>query len=137
MAFALYDGVTTFGATLHEMAVRVDAGPIVGTLQFPVPLGCHYLCLLAKAHQAALHLFLQAVMVLAHSSEPLSHLPQSWGPRQCRQKDLEEACCLQFDIAAEELERLQNSFGQVPGAEFHLLLHGRRFILSIHKNLKG
>ncbi|MEJ0067722.1 MAG: formyltransferase family protein [Pseudomonadota bacterium] len=35
-SFALYDGVTRFGATVHEMAVRVDSGPIVDVEWFDV-----------------------------------------------------------------------------------------------------
>ncbi len=126
VAFALYDGATTFGATLHEMAVRVDSGPIVGTLQFPVPPGSLYLWLMARTHQAALHLFLQSVVALARSPEPLTRLPISWGTRRCGQKALDEACHLPFDVKADELERRRNSFGQVPGANLYVMLQGRR-----------
>ena len=128
-AFALYDGATTFGATLHEMALPVDSGPIAGILQFPVPLGSPYLWLMARTHQAALHLFLQSVVALARSSEPLNRLPISWGPRRCGQKALDESCRLPFDITKDELERRQNSFGQVPGANLYVILQSRRFDL--------
>src|SRR6202167_4061377 len=35
--FALYDEVRQFGATLHVMVKRVDAGPIIDVAFFPVP----------------------------------------------------------------------------------------------------
>jgi methionyl-tRNA formyltransferase len=35
--FALYDGATEFGATVHAMAERVDSGPIVDVSRFPIP----------------------------------------------------------------------------------------------------
>ena len=130
VAFALYDGATTFGATLHEMAFPVDSGPIAGVLQFPVPPGSPYLWLMARTHQAALHLFLQSVVALARPSEPLNHLPISWGARRCGQKALDEACRLPFDITTDELERRRNSFGQVPGANLYVMLQNRRFDLK-------
>lgn len=86
VAFALYDSATIFGATLHEMGLPVDSGPITGTLQFPVPPGSPYLWLMARTHQAALHLFLQSVVALARSLAPLNRLPASWGTRRCGQK---------------------------------------------------
>jgi methionyl-tRNA formyltransferase len=36
-SFAIYDRVGRFGATAHEMAVRVDSGPIVAVEPFDVP----------------------------------------------------------------------------------------------------
>ena len=35
--FAVYDKVTTFGATVHVMIEQVDAGPIVAVELFPIP----------------------------------------------------------------------------------------------------
>lgn len=35
-SFALYDGVTTFGVTAHQMTADVDAGPILDVRRFPV-----------------------------------------------------------------------------------------------------
>jgi len=129
-ALALYDGVTTFGATLHEMAVRVDSGPIVGGLRFVVPPGSDYRWLVAKAHQATLHLFLQVVPALARSSAPLARVPLSWGVRQCSQRALDRACCLPSDITAEDMERRCRSFAQIPGARLYVMLQGRRFDLT-------
>ena len=37
--FAIYDGATRFGATLHEMIAKVDAGPIVKVSEFDIPQG--------------------------------------------------------------------------------------------------
>ena len=128
--FAVYDGAPTFGATLHEMIPRVDSGLIVGCLQFPVPPGSNYQWLAAKAHQAALHLFLETVDALACSLAPLPPLSLSWGARQCSLKALEQACCLPNDISAEELERRCGSFGQVLGAKLYVMLSGRRFELA-------
>jgi len=35
--FALYEGAAEFGATVHAMATRVDSGPIVEAVHFPIP----------------------------------------------------------------------------------------------------
>src|SRR6185437_8260142 len=34
--YALYDGATSFGVTLHEMAAEVDAGPVVSVNRFVI-----------------------------------------------------------------------------------------------------
>ncbi len=129
-AFACYDETPLFGATLHEMAVRVDSGPIVGVVRFEVPSGSPYQWLAGKAHQAAIHLFLEAARDLACSSAPLRRLPVAWGPRRCTQKLLEQACCLPVDITDQEMERRQASFGQVLGAKLYITICGRRFDLA-------
>ncbi len=128
-AFAIYDGASTFGATLHEMTPRVDSGPIVGHLQFSVPPGSSYQWLAAKTHQATLHLFLEVVEGLALSPTPFHHLGIPWGQRRCSQKALDAACRLPLDVSDHEIERRRRSFAQVPGTGLHVMLQGRRFDL--------
>ena len=54
--FALYERATEFGATVHVMVERVDAGPIVDVARFPIPADISVLGLegLAYAHLAQL-----------------------------------------------------------------------------------
>jgi methionyl-tRNA formyltransferase len=54
--FALYEQAIEFGATAHAMAARVDSGPIVEAVHFPIPADIGVLGLegLAYAHLAQL-----------------------------------------------------------------------------------
>ena len=54
--FALYERATEFGATVHNMVERVDAGPIIEVAHFPIPADIAVLGLegLAYAHLARL-----------------------------------------------------------------------------------
>src|SRR6201747_414430 len=54
--FALYERTTEFGATVHVMVERVDAGPIIDVARFPIPSDISVLGLegLAYGHLAQL-----------------------------------------------------------------------------------
>ena len=80
--FALYDGATTFGATVHVMAERVDSGPIIDVDAFPVPAGISVAGLegLAYAHLAKMYWKLAGT--LATEAAPLPAQPLSWGGRK-------------------------------------------------------
>ena len=51
-SFAIYDGADMFGATAHEMAAKVDSGPIVGVEWFQVPDGLRFTDLEINAFDA-------------------------------------------------------------------------------------
>lgn len=129
VSFALYDGADRFGATAHVMEARVDSGPIVGAVEFPVPPEADHGWLAERAYRAAVRLFLALAPALARP-EPLAPVGLSWGPRRCSRRALEAMCALPPDIAAAELERRVRAFGPEPGARLHLTLHGRRFDLA-------
>ena len=48
-SFAIYEGAARFGATVHEMAAKVDAGPIVKVSEFDIPEDANSLDLAALA----------------------------------------------------------------------------------------
>jgi len=129
--FAVYDGATKFGATLHEMRARVDSGPIVGVTEFPVPPDADAPWLEAHAHQAALHLFLRCVRDLACDREPLEALSVNWSNRRCSRQAFEELCTLTPEVSAEELERRKRVASQMPGATLRVLVHGLGFDLKL------
>jgi methionyl-tRNA formyltransferase len=73
--FALHELAKEFGATLHVMVRRVDAGPIVDVELFAVPADITVAGLeeLAYAHLA--HLFWRSAKTLASCAGPLPELP--------------------------------------------------------------
>jgi methionyl-tRNA formyltransferase len=126
-SFAAYEGVTRFGATLHEMAVRVDSGPIVDVEWFDVPPGVGVLGLEDKAGEAAARLFFRLAPLLAVCPEPLPRSPLAWGPRTTTRRDFRAKGLLDPAISAEEFARRWQAFGQRDPSIMQVTLHGHRF----------
>ena len=70
--FALYERATEFGATVHVMVERVDAGPIVDVARFPIPSGISVLGLEGLAYAHLAHLFWRMAKSLATDPDPPS-----------------------------------------------------------------
>jgi methionyl-tRNA formyltransferase len=126
--FALYDGATSFGATVHVMTERVDSGPIVDVAAFPVPanIGVTGLEGLAYAHLA--RMYWKLARRLATEAAPLPVKPLNWGGRKNSRRAYQAICDIPLDISKEELERRMRVFG---GNQFDMSptihLHGVEF----------
>ncbi|MGA7810161.1 formyltransferase family protein [Bradyrhizobium sp.] len=109
--FALYEGATEFGTTLHVMADRVDAGPIIEATRFPIPADITVLGLegLAYAHMA--RLFWKFAKALTTDAEPLPTQPLQWGPKKSSRRAYQAICNIPLDISKEDLERRMRVFG--------------------------
>jgi methionyl-tRNA formyltransferase len=129
-SFAIYDGVTRFGATAHEMAVRVDSGPIVDVEWFDVAPGSGVLALEDKAGEAAARLFWRLAPMLAQCAEPLPVGDDRWGARKTTKKDFRAMGVIDPSISAEEFERRWRAFAVRDPSILQLALHGRRFVLA-------
>ncbi len=88
-AFAIHDGASQFGATLHEMAATVDAGTICDVEGFGVPSGCDRQGLEELAYGACLRLFDRWAEALVSPLRP-PRLPLQWGHRKCTRRGLAE-----------------------------------------------
>lgn len=127
-AFALYDGARQFGATAHVMDVRVDSGPIVGTILFDVPPEADQSWLGARSAWALAKLFVHMAPLLV-AAAPLAHQGVAWGTRRSSNRSLQAMLELPPDIDAAELERRRRAF-HTPGLPLRTTLHGRRFVLA-------
>jgi methionyl-tRNA formyltransferase len=109
--FALYEGATEFGATVHAMAARVDSGPIVEAVHFSIPadIGVQGLEGLAYAHLA--RLFWRLAKHLADETDPLPHSTLQWGRRTFSRRAYRAICDIPLDISKEELDRRLRVFG--------------------------
>jgi methionyl-tRNA formyltransferase len=109
--FALYDRATEFGATVHVMVERVDAGPIVDVALFPVPAGISVLALEGLAYAHLAQLFWRIAKSLATDPEPPPTLRAKWGNRKYSRRAYREICDIPLDIPKDELERRVRVFG--------------------------
>lgn len=127
--FAIYNKAAFFGATLHLMVAKVDAGPIIDFVRFPITPDDTYSTLWKKGLEAGLELFRKHMPdVLAGRLPPTTDT--AWGAKKYARKDFRELCRITPDISAEELEARVRAF-HVPGYDnIQLDLHGHTFHLN-------
>ncbi|WP_041040569.1 formyltransferase family protein [Paramagnetospirillum magnetotacticum] len=110
VSFALYDGVTQFGATLHEMAARADSGIICDVESFAIPPDADMTRLSELVYGASLRLFERWVEGVV-SPLRLPRLPIPWGERRCTRKGFAELSRIPEDASEEERLRRIRAVG--------------------------
>jgi methionyl-tRNA formyltransferase len=109
--FALYERATEFGATVHVMVERVDAGPIIDVARFPIPPDISVLGLEGLAYGHLAHLFWQMAKSLASDTGAPPTLPIEWGRRKYSRRAYRAICDIPLDIPKDELDRRLKVFG--------------------------
>lgn len=110
--FALYDRAPEFGVTFHVMTERVDSGPIIDVLLFPVPDDSTVPSLGELTYAHLLKLFVSWAAPLSSQCLPLT--PQrtmAWGGRTTSRRTYRSFCNIPLDISREELGRRMRAFG--------------------------
>src|SRR5579864_3961313 len=122
--FALYDEADEFGATVHVMIEKVDAGPIIELALFPIPPKATVLTLEGMAYARLAFLFWRMARELAcHPALPQA-LPVEWGTRKYSRRNYVSMCEIPLDISKSELDRRMrvfggNDFGVAPTIKLH------------------
>lgn len=111
--FALFDGAPQFGVTVHEMAARVDSGPIVMVERFAVPDACDLGGLESLTLTRLAQAFKRMAPYLANVAKPLPHLPIAWSGRRTTRADFEALRTITPDMDAAEVARRRRSCGTV------------------------
>lgn len=125
---AIHDRATCFGATVHVMAPKVDAGPIVDLERFSIPPGVTVQTLEEMAFVGCTRLFWRLAKTLATLSEPLDVLPVQWSGRKSTRAMYAAACDIPIDIDEDELNRRIAAFGAgLAGVNPTVRLHGHQF----------
>jgi methionyl-tRNA formyltransferase len=109
--FAIYDRSPVFGVTVHEMAEKVDAGPIVGLNMFNTSPDMSVMRLEQIALLQLAHLFWTMARVIATQTEALEVLPVTWSGRKTTRRMFEHMCEIPPNITPSELDRRVAAFG--------------------------
>lgn len=109
--FALFEGATHFGITVHEMTAAVDAGPIVAAERFEIPRGADLKALEELTVTRLARAFNRLAPYLATAARPLPHLPITWQGRKTTKADCEKLCTITADMDAAEIARRQRCCG--------------------------
>ena len=128
--FAAYLGARKYGATLHYMTDKVDAGPIVDVELFDIPKDASAAFLLEKANEAAIELMKRFFKSYASKGAPVSRDDIVWGANKSTRAKFMELCRIDCDISEVEfLRRLKAT--TMPGYNnLYVDIHGYRFRLE-------
>lgn len=107
--FAVYYGTSRYGATAHELAARVDAGPIVGVEWFDVPSGMGPQTLRMMAVEAAHRLFERLIPIIVNGTA-IAPIGVEWGARKWTRKDFHAMCRIDPSMDQAEFERRHHAF---------------------------
>ena len=103
-SFALYEGDETFGVTAHLMAAKVDSGPILRTLRFPILPHDDCELLWSRALHHTLTLFYDVAFDLAMSGK-VRLSGEKWERPAITRKQFEEWMCIPPGTPVEEIRR--------------------------------
>jgi methionyl-tRNA formyltransferase len=109
--FALYEGAERFGITVHEMAAKVDAGPIVAAEWFAIPSNCDLAKLEELAFAALVEKFRALSYHLAMIDRPMVRQPYRWGARKTKKADRDALCLITPDLDPTETARRRRACG--------------------------
>tara|TARA_B100000513_G_scaffold187809_1_gene110491 strand:- start:45 stop:668 length:624 start_codon:yes stop_codon:yes gene_type:complete len=111
--FALYDGASRFGATLHVMEDRVDEGAIIDVAWFDLPPGnkMRYDELEVLAYQRAVELFHKYAPHLAADDSPLPVSGERWSGVKRTKAQVAAMREPPRDASEDEIRRRFRAFG--------------------------
>jgi methionyl-tRNA formyltransferase len=129
-SFAVWDGATRFGATAHEMLASVDTGPIIATEWFAIAQEWGRMHVATLAYVALVRLFLQLAPQLATQDGPLPQAGEVWSGRKRFRAEYRRMCEIPVDLSPQEYRQRYRAFGEGNARDFHVLLHGHRYVLE-------
>lgn len=109
-AFALFDGAREFGVTVHEIAVKVDDGPIVHVERFDIDPLAERISLGDQTYALAVNVFAKIAEYCAHNESALPTVNESWGVTKGTNKKF-RTLCRRPAPSHEELEHLMRCCG--------------------------
>lgn len=128
--WAIYDGATEYGATLHVMSKRVDDGPIIDAELFSVTPDEKPMALLERANAAAFQILARNAARLM-GGKPIA--PDSkfvWSGKKHSRKDFLDMCHLDASLSREEFDRRVRAFDVPHYNNLSITLHGHTFRLE-------
>lgn len=124
--YAIYDQAEEYGATLHYMIDRVDAGGIIDALSFEVPQGCSPQGLMSLANQHA-YTLIQKWLPQIISGDVHASSKYVWSENKKTRKDFCKMTQLDTTVSKDEFDKIYQAFHVDGYHNLTLDLHGHRF----------
>ncbi len=128
--WAIYDGATQYGATLHHMTKRVDDGPIVDVEMFDVPDGATPSSLLAMANEASVRILHRRAPNFIAGIPLVASTDLKWTGKKHSRRDFLAMCTLPADISENEFKRRYHAFDGDTYDNLTTFIHGQKFRIS-------
>ncbi len=87
--FAIHEKAEKFGITFHQMYAKVDSGPIIDVLRFPITPEMNVETLEAECYKALLSIIVNRAAELANVSFHFEPMREDWSGIKTTRKDLE------------------------------------------------
>lgn len=127
--FAVYDGVSRYGATMHFMTDRVDAGPIIDVDEFPVTPEMGPKDLLDQANEASRRL-IERLFIMVKCGGLGSVRPSqtlTWCGQKRTRKDFQALCRITPAMSEAEFRRRLKAVAMPGHRNLTIELHGYLF----------
>jgi len=129
--YALYDGATQYGVTVHEMSPKIDAGKIIAVVDFDIPPNSTPQELVDLTTVSMVDLFKELSSQFANQIDYLPSIGVEWKRAPNRKKDFAAICHIPLDIDESELKRRVFAFGDSDGEVFpYLMIDGKKYRLA-------
>lgn len=132
--FAVYDGATKYGATMHYITQKVDAGSIVDIDLFDVPENISPFELLDLANEAGWKILARFFANYKKQCSPVPLDGFKWSERKSTRQMFFEMCSIDLTMSKEEIDKRYRATLMPGYLNLHINLHGYRF--SIEKKTK-
>ena len=109
--FAIYEGATDFGVTLHEMAPDVDSGAIVEVRRFPIATDAKFTDVEIFAFETLIAMFRDRARHLACDDTPLPVCGEQWTGQTRTKAEAARLSQVEADLSEEEIVRRYRAFG--------------------------
>jgi methionyl-tRNA formyltransferase len=130
-SWGAYHGVTEWGATLHEMAPRVDEGAIVDVERIQVPAGAGQLEFGRRSLRAAVTLLARWFPRIIDGDGVLPRCGERWSGHKTTRAELEAMRRITPDMDEAEFTRRRRAFAEVAGTRLVFDLHGCEFAYTV------
>lgn len=109
--WAVYLGLTEYGATLHKIEPRVDSGEIYAVETFPITDSDTPTKLLAKANEVGIQIITSNILEFAKERPfSLNDNSQAWGERKFKREDLIAITRMNIGLPVEEIQSRVKAF---------------------------
>lgn len=124
--YAIYEGVSEYGATLHYMTKSVDAGPIIDIELFKVTEDDTPSSLLKKANHCS-WLLIRKILFWIKTNQSLPSSTAEWSAKKRTRKDFLDYCKIDTSITQEELYKRIKAFHVDGFNNLSVEIHGIKF----------
>ena len=127
--FAIYNEEREFGITCHFMEPKVDTGPIIKVVRFPIHENDTVYSITQRCYSIILNVFFELVDSFVQGKKPQAG-NQQWERKPYTRKELNNLCLLTKDMDRQEMKLriAATTFGKQPWA--YIELNGEKFYLK-------